>query len=93
MMADLQEDIMRSLPSRRREIARRALLPCAALALLALAGCVVYPAAGPGYAYTGPDGAAYYAPAYGYVAPPVFVGWGGGWGYYHHPYWGGGWRR
>jgi hypothetical protein len=60
---------------------RRVLAATAALALLALSGCVAYPA-GPGYAY---------APAPGYVyAPPVAVGVGVGccWGGYHR--WG--WR-
>jgi hypothetical protein len=68
---------------------RRVLPAAAALALLALSGCVAYPAY-PGYGY--PGGYAYApAPAAVYV-PPVEVGvgccWGGGrWG------WGGGhWR-
>jgi hypothetical protein len=50
---------------------------------LSLAGCVVYPSGGYGYA----GGGGYYGgPAY--YAPPVVVGygWGGGWG-------GGGWGR
>jgi hypothetical protein len=65
----------------------RVLAATAALALLALSGCVAYPGYGyPGYAY-GPA----YGPGYVY-APPVAVGIGLGccWG---HGGWGGrGWR-
>ena len=64
---------------------RRAFAAAAALALLALSGCVAYPGYGyPGYGY----------PAYGYApppvvvaAPPVVVGFGccrGGWGWGGH---------
>ena len=62
--------------------------------LLALAGCVAYPAYGPTYAAPGYGAPVYAAPVYGapaygapvYVAPPEVVI-GGGWG------WHGGWRR
>ena len=75
----------------RSTLARRVLTPLAALALLAIGGCVAYPAYGPGPYGDG----GYYAPGYAY-APPVVVapvpvvvggGWGRGWG------WGGGWHR
>jgi hypothetical protein len=62
----------------------------AALALLALSGCVAYPGYGyagyPGYPYAGYGYPAYAYPAYAYAGPPVVVG-GGWWG------WRGGWRR
>jgi len=65
----------------------RILAATAALALLALSGCVAYPGYGyPGYAY---------APAPGYVyAPPVAVGVGIGccWGGRHWGGWGGHWH-
>lgn len=61
--------------------ARRGLAVVAVLALVALGGCVAYPAYGPGY-YGG-----YYAPGYAY-APPVVVG---GWGH-SHGWHGGGFR-
>lgn len=58
---------------------RRLLVPAALLGLLALSGCVAYPA--------GPYGGYAYGPAPVYVAPPpVVVGVGGGW-------WGGRWGR
>ena len=75
--------------------ARCLLVPLAAVALLALGGCVAYPAYGPGYA-GGYYGSAYssgygYAPGYAYAyAPPVITGdvilggggwYGGGYGY------------
>lgn len=56
----------------------------AALALLALSGCVAYPGYGYGYGYP-----AYGYPAYAYAGPPVVVGVGGGWWGWH----GGGWHR
>lgn len=62
----------------------------AALALLALGGCVygpgygAYPAAYPGYAYP-----AYGYPTYAYAGPPVVVG--GWWGW--HGGGGGWWHR
>jgi hypothetical protein len=60
----------------------------AAVALLALSGCVVEPAGYYGGAPAYPAYAAAY-PAYGYyAAPPVGVVVGGGWGG-----WGGGWGR
>lgn len=68
---------MFALRTYRMASARRILVAGAALALLALSGCVAYPAYGPG-----PYGGGYYAPGYSY-APPVVVG--GGW-------WGGGYR-
>jgi len=62
---------------------RRAFPAVAALALLALSGCVAYPA-GPGYGYA-------YAPGPVVVAPaPVVVGVGCCWG---GRGWGGGWHR
>ena len=81
----------------RSTLARRVLTPLAALALLAIGGCVAYPAYGPGPSAGGPYDGGYYAPGYAY-APPVVVapvpvvvggwGWGRGWGG-----WGGGWHR
>ncbi len=60
--------------------ARRMLAPLAALALLALGGCVVAPAYGPG---------GYYAPSYAYATAPVVVGgwYGGGGGWYRGRGW------
>ncbi len=63
-----------------RSLVRRLLFPAAAIGLLALSGCVAYPA--PGY-----YGYGYGAPAY-VAAPPVVIGVGGG------GWWGGrGWGR
>lgn len=68
---------------------RRMPAPLAALALLALGGCVAYPAYGPA-GYGG-----YYAPGYAYAPGPVIVdggGWyggGGGWGGGHRGWHGG----
>jgi len=61
----------------------RTLLPLAALAALALGGCVVAPEQPYGYGYG--YGSGYYsAPVV--IAPPLYYGgyggWGGGWG--HH---------
>jgi hypothetical protein len=58
---------------------RRLLLPAAGLALLALSGCVVYPAS-PGYGYG--YGGGYGGPGVYVAPPPVVIGgwWGGGWG-------------
>jgi hypothetical protein len=74
----------------RSTLVRRVLPPLAGLALLALGGCVAYPAYGPG-----PYAGGYYDGGYGYAyAPPVVVApvpvvVGGGWG----RGWGGGWHR
>lgn len=60
---------------------RRALAAGAAVVLLALTGCVAYPAY-PGYGYYD-GGYSYGGPyTYGYAAPSIVVGgvWGGGWG-------------
>lgn len=71
--------------------ARPLLVPFAALALLALGGCVAYPAYGPGYYGGGYYGSGYaYAPGYTYAAPVVVGGYGyGGRGYYGGGYNGG----
>ena len=66
-------------------ILRRLIVPAATAALLALGGCVAYPAYDPYYPAYG------YAPAYPYpavVAAPVVIGGGWGWG---HGWGGGGW--
>ncbi len=73
---------MAALRASRSSFARALLVPVAALAALALGGCVAYPAYGPGYGY---------APGYVYPAPVVVGGgyYGGGGGYYGG---GGGWH-
>jgi hypothetical protein len=60
----------------------RLLAAGAALALLALSGCVAYPG---GY-YGGYYGGPYYAPAYGYAygGPSFAFSYSGGGGYWHH---------
>jgi hypothetical protein len=66
----------------RPSLARHVLVPLAALGLLALGGCVAYPAYGPGY-----YGGGYYGGGYAYappvVAAPVIVGGGGYYGHYY----------
>jgi len=53
----------------------RALLPLAAIAALALGGCIVAPEQPYGYGYYGAPGPVVIAP------PPLYLGgWGGGWG-------------
>ncbi len=84
------------MSTRRIPPLRRMLATGAAIALLALSGCVAYPYPGYGY-YGGGYGGYYGAPyAYGYAGPPVVVGgvwggggWRGGGGYYGGGGWGG----
>jgi hypothetical protein len=56
----------------------------AALALLALSGCVAYP--GPYYGEGAYYGGPYYAPSYGYAygGPSVAFNFGGGGHHWHH---------
>jgi hypothetical protein len=61
-------------------LTRRVVAPLAALALLALSGCVAYPDPYYGGGYYGGYG---YAPAPAYVGPTVVVG-GGWWGWHGH---------
>lgn len=55
----------------------RLIRPAAVVALVALSGCVAYPA---GYGYYGGGGGGYYAPA-ATVVVPVYPGYGYGGGY------------